>query len=81
MSLNDKDKLVLLFAIAWAALIYFRRASSRSLPLPPGPKRLPLIGNLLNVPKSSEWEAYAQWSKEFGACMRVIFRRTYCTSI
>ena len=72
MSLNNNDKLVILFAFAWAAFIYVRRASSRSLPLPPGPKRLPIIGNLLNVPRSFEWEAYARWSKEFGACLRVI---------
>jgi len=78
MSLNDKDKLVILFAVAWAALIYFRRISSRLLPLPPGPKRLPLIGNLLNAPRSFEWEAYTRWGKEYGACMRVIFRRTQC---
>jgi len=76
MSLNNNDKLVILFAFAWAAFIYMRRASSRSLPLPPGPKRLPLIGNLLNVPRSFEWEAYARWGKEFGMCVRVIFRRT-----
>ena len=76
MSLNDKDKLVILFAVAWAALIYFKRISSRLLPLPPGPKRLPLIGNLLNAPRSFEWETYTRWGKEFGACRRAVFRRT-----
>jgi len=78
MFLNDKDKLAILFAVAWAALIYFRRISSRWLPLPPGPKRLPLIGNLLNAPRSFEWEAYTRWGKEFGACRRVVFRWTWC---
>jgi len=77
MSLNSNDKLVLLFAFAWAAFIYVKRTSSRSPPLPPGPKRLPVIGNLLNVLRSYEWEAYARWGKEFGVYMRVIFRRTY----
>lgn len=37
----------------------------RGLPLPPGPKGLPLIGNLLDMPKDFEWETYHQWCKEF----------------
>jgi len=69
MSFDDKDKLIIFLAVAWAALIYFRRASSRSLPLPPGPKRWPLIGNLLQVPRTLEWETYARWGKEFSACL------------
>ncbi|CAA7261116.1 unnamed protein product [Cyclocybe aegerita] len=36
-----------------------------SLPLPPGPKGLPFIGNLLDLPKHSEWEAYHKWCEEF----------------
>ena len=79
MSFDDKDKLVILLAIVLAALLYFKRAPSRSLPLPPGPKRLPLIGNLLNAPRTLEWETYAQWGKEFSACRLVwAFRWTGC---
>jgi len=77
MSFDDKEKLVLFLAVALAVLIYLKRASSRSLPLPPGPKRLPLIGNLLNVPRNLEWESYERWGKEFSAYLLVIFRRTW----
>ena len=77
MSFDDKDKLIIFLTFAWVALVYFRRASSRSLPLPPGPKRLPLIGNLLNVPRSLEWESYARWGKEFGAFLLGMFRRIW----
>ena len=76
MSFDDNDKLVILLAFAWAALIYFKRASLHSLPLPPGPKRLPLIGNLLNVPRTFEWETYTRWKKEFSACLFVMFGQT-----
>lgn len=35
------------------------------LPYPPGPKKLPLIGNLLDMPTSFEWFTYHKWCKEF----------------
>ncbi|KAF7369888.1 Cytochrome p450 [Mycena sanguinolenta] len=34
-------------------------------PLPPGPKGLPLIGNLFDVPKSQEWLTYMEISRKY----------------
>ncbi|KAJ7108017.1 cytochrome P450 [Mycena crocata] len=36
-----------------------------SLPLPPGPRKLPLIGNVFDIPAAHPWETYMAWSKEY----------------
>jgi hypothetical protein len=38
----------------------------RGLPYPPGPRPLPLIGNLLDIPKEFSWLSYSQLSKKHG---------------
>jgi hypothetical protein len=34
--------------------------------LPPGPKGLPLVGNILDMPSSKEWLTFAQWGERWG---------------
>ncbi|KAJ7343011.1 cytochrome P450 [Mycena albidolilacea] len=41
------------------------RSRRPKLPLPPGPPKLPLVGNLLDVPSTFQWKSYAQWSKQY----------------
>lgn len=50
------------------AIAFLIRLGKRklSLPLPPGPKKLPVIGNLLDVPTSKIPQTYAEWSKLYG---------------
>jgi hypothetical protein len=33
---------------------------------PPGPKRLPLLGNVLNFPRSRWYEVFSQWKNDYG---------------
>ncbi|KAL9709236.1 hypothetical protein Ac2012v2_007590 [Leucoagaricus gongylophorus] len=40
--------------------------SSSSVPLPPGPRQWPLLGNLLDMPSSKEWLTFASWGENWG---------------
>lgn len=48
--------------LAWT----LRDRSRNRLPLPPGPKPFPLIGNVLDMPREKEWETYERWSRQYG---------------
>ncbi|KAJ3709804.1 cytochrome P450 [Lentinula guzmanii] len=37
----------------------------RALPLPPGPRGWPIIGNLLDVPPKEEWFTFAKWGDTY----------------
>ena len=38
--------------------------------LPPGPKPLPIIGNLLDMPSYKPWETFSVWKQRWGKwCM------------
>ncbi|KAF8527426.1 cytochrome P450 [Hysterangium stoloniferum] len=48
-------------------LYLFNGPSSHRKTLPPGPKKLPLIGNLLDIPRTRAWLTYTVWSKVYGS--------------
>jgi hypothetical protein len=43
-----------------------RSRNPRRLPLPPGPKGLPLLGNIFDLPQTVPWEGYDKLCQEYG---------------
>jgi hypothetical protein len=58
------DILLLVFLVA--AILGIRIYQRGRLPYPPGPRPLPLVGNLFDIPKEFSWLSYAQLSKKHG---------------
>ncbi|KAF8910206.1 cytochrome P450 [Gymnopilus junonius] len=64
MPMSGMDKVVLVTTLAATLFIYLRNRTRSALPYPPGPAKLPLLGNVLDFPRSFPWETYARWAKE-----------------
>jgi hypothetical protein len=47
------------------------------LPYPPGPRPLPIIGNLLDIPKEFSWLAYTRLSEKYGTILVIVAVRVY----
>ncbi|TFK50806.1 cytochrome P450 [Heliocybe sulcata] len=54
--------LLLTLYLLWQRIV----KRSKPLPLPPGPQRQPIIGNLLDMPRAHPWLTYARWGQEYG---------------
>ena len=63
------ETIIFCFILA-ATVIYLRVSRSRkydSIRLyPPGPKPLPLVGNVLDIPTSHEYFTYTKWGRKYG---------------
>jgi len=56
------DIVVAVFGVILVREIFAKRSSA----LPPGPSKLPLLGNLLDMPTSQEWFTFAEWGRKWG---------------
>ncbi|KAJ3522356.1 hypothetical protein NM688_g8885 [Phlebia brevispora] len=57
---------LVLAAVAAYLLTQVVRNNRQRLPLPPGPKGLPFIGNVLDMPKEKESEKFTEWRHLYG---------------
>ncbi|KAH7335607.1 cytochrome P450 [Rhizoctonia solani] len=61
--------LAILVATCIFAVLLLNIVSSANEPtgvLPPGPKQMPLIGNVHQMPPKEDWLAFSAWSKQYG---------------
>jgi len=62
-------------AITILFLMYWTFPSSRTN-VPPGPRPLPLIGNIHQIPMDDQEEVYTEWAKQYGTLVLNISART-----
>ena len=48
-------------------LLWSSSRSQKRFRHPPGPKGLPIIGNLLDLPTEKQWVTYTEWGKKYGS--------------
>jgi len=59
------------FAIS-TVLLLKKIFTKRSIALPPGPSKLPLLGNLLDLPTGKAWTTFSDWGEKWGTCLTVV---------
>lgn len=61
------NSFLFLDSILFIASIYFlQRIISKRRSLPPGPRGLPLIGNVFDMPSDRPWLTFAKWADIYG---------------
>ncbi|KAH9944416.1 CyP450 monooxygenase [Epithele typhae] len=68
MDLQPAAALGSFLTIALTIAIYRR---PQTLPLPPGPKPRPLVGNALDLPHTKQFLAFDQWAKDYGDIVHI----------
>ncbi|KIX09246.1 uncharacterized protein Z518_00325 [Rhinocladiella mackenziei CBS 650.93] len=58
--------LVTTSAIALLLWLAYSWTTTKRRNLPPGPPRLPIIGNLHQAPQNYPWRTYQEWTKQYG---------------
>ncbi|KAJ7730976.1 putative monooxygenase [Mycena maculata] len=64
MELTTKD-IIFLSAVCIGYIVFVGHRSRAHSP-PPGPRRLPVLGSLLDVPQTYPWLTFSKWARKYG---------------
>ena len=64
-------------AVAFVYLVRLRSRNPKGLPVPPGPRGLPFIGAIYDVPQDVAWRTFQDWSKKYGKSLSLCFLPIY----
>ncbi|KAF8496294.1 cytochrome P450 [Gautieria morchelliformis] len=56
---------LVLLAVGISGVVMLRWSRSKT-PLAPGPRPLPMVGNLFQMPREQEWHTYQAWARKYG---------------
>ncbi|GLB41345.1 putative cytochrome P450 family protein [Lyophyllum shimeji] len=71
MSLENLSKIDLFAAALGLYVLYRYLSTSSKSPLPPGPRGLPIIGNVADMPSKKDWLTFAEWGRKYGGICSV----------
>ena len=54
------------FLVLFIVRRFLRDSNPPIASLPPGPKGLPIVGNILDMPSQKEWLTFAKWGEQYG---------------
>ena len=66
MAVNYLEVLVVVGCSLALYLVSVKLLTPKRLPLPPGPFRWPIVGNVFDMPKAKQWIKFAEWQKVYG---------------
>ncbi|KAF8996242.1 hypothetical protein BDQ17DRAFT_1249886 [Cyathus striatus] len=57
------------FKIDIGGCFWIWRIASASKKYPPGPIKLPILGNALIIPTNNPWFKFTEWKARYGTCI------------
>jgi len=69
MSLSYMDALAVVATLLGTWIAHYFISQRSKAPLPPGPKKFPILGNLFNLPRTDPYLTYGSWSKQLGTAL------------